>query len=88
MSKLSSLDFEPSSFYIYEQQKHNYAARVKSDRMKMFQRMQEIWHSNAFLKNNKLSEHNGSSNAKAREGRKLQLAEFNQVSRKQEVVKK
>lgn len=53
--------------------KYNYEVQSKCDRLKMFQKANTIWKNDSFLKNNHKINNNGS-----KEGRKLNLAEYNQ----------
>ena len=68
---------------MYEKKKFKWEAKQKSDRVKMFQQMNNHWKSDKFLTNNHKVHPNES-----REGRKLKLAEYNQKFRDQSVPKK
>lgn len=74
----TSIDFAPSQYYLYEKKKHEYQVNNKCDRLKMFQKVNNLWKSDRFLANNHVKHPNES-----REGRKLNLAEYNQQFKKQ-----
>eukprot|EP00347_Sterkiella_histriomuscorum_P021787 403332767 len=82
-SNYASIDFEPSQYYLHEKKKHDYIVNNKCDRLKMFMKMNDQWKSDKFLSNNHVKHPNES-----REGRKLNLASYNQQYKKQEIVKK
>ena len=67
-----SIDFEPSSYYLYEQMKFLHKSQTKSDRLNAFLKHKHQWESNSFISNNHVK-HSDQS----REGRKLNLAEYN-----------
>jgi hypothetical protein len=58
--------------YLYEKKKFKWNSNKKCDRVKQFQKINQTWQADRFLSNNHQVHPNES-----REGRKLQLSEFN-----------
>jgi hypothetical protein len=68
---------------LYEKKKFDYETHAKCDRLKMYMRASQVWSSDKFLKaNHKVNP------IQSKEGRKLNLAEYNRKYSQKSLVKK
>ena len=77
------IEFEPSSYYLYEKLKHNVKSNTKTDRLTAFLKRKQQWESDPFIFNNHVTHNNQS-----KEGRKLMLCEFNKGTKGSSLLKK
>lgn len=67
--------FTPSKSYMHEKKRFQFQVKQKCDRVKIFHRSASVWETDPFLRANNYK--HSQSSLVSREGRKLNLADFN-----------